>query len=434
MYDDLFNSYKGAEELGLAEEGAGGTGAVVDAVEAVVEAEISELTVAVEENTAEVQTLVEKVEALEEAAEEVTDAVEGMESMIASGNINAISFAKQYAHAVKKANRLPGEAILIDEDRMGAESFADANTAELFARNGLESMGEKLKEFGKKAAEVVKAIFNSIINFFVGIFNKADALGRREKQLRDRLNGGAKIKDKIKLGGWNAYIDYATSGLVGKSAKNKGTTENIHAGLKTLLEEAAKVDGITVAGAKSAYDAITSSIKSDAQAYGKYNEKKQGSKDMIVAQDAGIRWQATYGTQNITNLSEAATAVRSIRVSITKAPEAKKLTSGAEVKAKADKAALGTALDTVKAKVAQLRDNKVKAKTSGNERDTLISKLGNIKSGDETKKSETDGKVAFVKAAYATTVQVVSMADRNEVNLADAMLDCVAAHLSFGTN
>lgn len=430
-YDMLFDSYKGAEELGLDAEGANSE-TVVDAVEAVVEAEISELTVAVEENTAEVQVLAEKVESLEEAAEEVADAVEGMESMLASGTINAISFAKQYAHAVKKANRLPGDAIAIDEDRMGAESFGDAASAELFARNGLEAMGAKLKEFGKKAAEVVKAIFNAIINFFVGLFNKADALGRREKQLRDRLNGGAKIKDKIKLGSWNAYIDYATAGLGGKSAKSKGTTANLHASLYYLLDEAAKVDGITTAGAKAAYEEVTKSIKQDAQAYGKYNEKKQGNKDMIVSQDAGIRWSATYGTQNITNLSEAATAVRSIRVVIAKAPEAKKMTSGAEVKAKADKAALGSALDVVKAKVTALRDNKVKAKTSSSERDTLISKLGNIKSGDDTKKSETDGKIAFVKATYAVTVQVVSMADRNEVNLADAMLDCVAAHLSFG--
>lgn len=428
---DLLDQYKGAEELGLS-EGGNNPETVADVVEAVVESEISELTVAVEENTAEVQTLVEQVEAVEEAVEEVQEHIEGMESMLASGNIDAITFAKSYAMAAKKANRLGGEPIEIDQERMGAEAFGDKASAELFARGGLEAMGEKIKAFGKKAGEIVKAIFNSIINFFVGLFNKADALDRRQKQLRERLNGGAKLKDKIKLGSWNAYIDYATAGLGGKSAKSKGTVESIHTGVSGLLEEAAKVDGITVAGAKSAYDKLTSSIKSDAQAYGKYNEKKQGSKDMIVAQDAGIRWQATYGTQTITNLNEAATAVRSVRLTVVKAPEAKKMTSGAEVKAKADKAALGTALDTVAAKVKDIRENKVKAKTGSSERDQVISKLGNIKAGDSTKASETDGKVAFVKAAYSTAIQVVSMADRNEINLADAMLDCIAAHIGFG--
>lgn len=428
MFDPL-SQYQGAEELGLAEEGQHVNVEQLDAGEATVVAEVNELTAVIEEQTAEIEKLADVVNDLEETVEDLEESVDGLESMLNSGNFNSVSFTHTYNRAMRLAEKLGCDH---QGDRVGAEAMSDVATANLHARTGIEAIGETLKNWGAKAVAFVKHIFNQIINFFVSIVSKADGLQRREKQLRDRLNAGGKIKDKVKLGGWNVYCDYATAGLVGNSAKNKGSLDGANAGVAGLVDEASKVDGITVAGVKSAYSALVSGLKADAKSFGKYNEKKQGSKDIVLAQNAGIRFTSSFADPTITTLAEGAAAIRSVSISIGKAPEAKKMSSG-EVKAKLDKGGLTAALDHVKAEIANIRESKLAKKMTAGTRDQVIGKLNNAKAGTEGDAAK-DGsaKVGVVKAAFSLAAKLTAIGDRQDLNNAGAILDGVAAHLGFG--
>ena len=424
--DPLLN-YMGAEELGLNEEGQHSE-VVGDVAEAQVATEVAELTAVIEEQTAEIEKLADAVESTEEVVEELQEQVEGMESMLNSGNFNSISFTNTYNSALRKAAKLGCE---FTGDRVGAESMGDVASANLMARAGIEAIGETLKNWGTKAVNFIKHIFNTIMNFFRSLFSKVDALQKREQQLRKRINDGASIKKKIKLGGWNVYLDYASGGLSGASKKDKGVMEHATKGLLALVSEAGKVDGISVAGVKSAYNEMVNGLKSDAREYGKYNEKKQGGKDLLVAQKAGNRLIASFSEPTIETLAEAASAIRSISVSVNKAPEAGKMTSG-EVAAKADKSGLISALDNVKARINVMRNNDLTKEFTNTTRDQIIGKLNNVKAGDGDKSSEVNGKVAIVKAVYALSAKFATNRERDMINTTGAILDGVAAHLGFG--
>jgi len=429
---DIFDQYAGAEELGLDEGAASVAEAAGDAAEAAVSAEIGEVTAVLEEQTAEIEKLVDKVDDLEEAVEEVEEAVEGMESMLNSGNFHSVSFANMYNRALRLAEKLPApEGQLMLGDRVGAENMTDAATAQLFARAGIESFVERVKEYGKKAVEFIKHIFNQVINFFVSLFNKADGLTRREGQLRKRLNDGAKIKDKVKLGGWNVYVDYATDGLTSASKKDKGATDNTGKALADLIKSASKAGSMTVADLKSKHAALVAGIKSDAKAYGKYNEKKNGSKDVVLAQKAGIRFIANFSEPTINNFGEAAAAIRSVKLTMVKAPEAKKMSSG-EVKAKTDKTGLVATLDNVKGLIAEIRADETSKLMTASTRDALIGNLNNLKAANSDKGAEVDGQVNVIKAVFSLAAQVSSNTNKAKINAAGAYLDGVAAHLGFG--
>lgn len=419
----------GAEELGLDESASNIADQVGDVVEATIKAEVAEATAAIEEQTGEIQALVDKVEDLEEAVEEVEECIDGLESLLSSGNFNSVSVANTYNRMVKLGEKLGCE---FSGGRVGAEAMSDAATANMHIRSGIEAIGETLKNWASGAVNFIKHIFNVIVGFFTSLFNKLEGLAKQEASLRKRINDGAKLKDKIKLGSWNAYVDYAATGLTGQGVKSKGGSAGIGKGVAGLIAEAAKVDGITVEGVKSAYSGLVAGIKEDARSFGKYNEKKQGSKDVALSQVAGIRFIASFADPSISTLADAASAIRSVSVTIGKAPEAKKLTSGAEVKAKADKSGLIAALDQAKAGIAAARDNKLSKQITNTTRDQIVGKLNNLAAGDADKKSDVNSKVGVVKATYGLAAKLASNTERTVLNSIGATLDAVSAHIGFG--
>jgi hypothetical protein len=420
---NLLDMYAGAEELEL--EGGAGGAAVVDAVEDVVKTEIAEVTVAIEEQSQQVEQLVAKVDELEEAVEEATEVVEGMESLINSGNFNSLAFANLYNRGVKLGNKLGAN---IGGERMGAESITDASTAQMYARQGIESIMDSIKEYGRKAVEFIKHIFNTVINFFVSIFDKAAAIEKRADQLKKRLEDGAKIKEQVKLGSWNVWVDYAKNGLAGVKPKGFDASQGA---LAKLTELGKNVNGIELEDFKSAYSGVIAAIKSDAKSAGKYNEKKAGTHDVLIGVLNGIRIQASYIDSDIKTMADAANAARSLKFVVMKDPEAKKLTSGSDVKAKADKSALLKEIGEIRAISKTLREGKVAKAFSAAERDRVIGSLNAIKAGDNDKASEVNGKVTLVKAVYSSTSSVGTNLTKVIVNAAGAALDCVAAHISF---
>jgi len=418
---DLLNMYTGAEELEL--QGAGGE-AVVEAVEEAVKTEIAEVTVAIEEQSQQVEALVDKMDDLEEAVEEATEVVEGMESLINSGNFSGLAFAHLYNRGVKLGNKLGAN---IQGERMGAESITDASTAQMHAREGMESIMDSIKEYGKKAVEFIKHIFNTVIGFFVSIFDKAAGLERRCDTLKKRLEDGAKLKEMVKLGGWNIYVDYAKGGL--GTVKSAGF-EATQGAIAKLTELGKNVSGISLEDFKSAYTGLISAVKTDAKAAGKYNEKKAGSHDVLIGVMNGIRIQVSYSDAEIKTMAEAAAAARSLKMVVMKDPEAKKLTTG-EVKAKTDKAGLLKAISEVRGVGAFLRNTKVAKAFSAAERDRVIGSLNSIKAGDADKSAEVNGQVNLVKAVYSSTSSMATNVTKVAVNAAGATLDCVAAHIGF---
>jgi len=416
---DFLNMFKGAEELEL-EGGEGGP--VVDAVEDVVKTELAEVTVVIEEQSNAIEKLVDQVEDLEEAVEEATEVVEGMESLINSGNFNGLAFSQLYNRGVKLGNKLGAN---IQGERMGAESITDASTAEMMARQGMEGIMDSIKEYGKKAVDFIKHIFNSVIAFFVSIFDKAAGLERRCDNLKKRVEDSTKLKETVKLGGWNVFIDYAKGGIA--SVKSAGF-EATQGAIAKLCDLGKNVSGVTLEEFKSAYSGLISAVKTDAKAAGKYNEKKAGNQDILIGVANGIRIQVSYIDSELKTMAEAAAAARSLKLVVMKDPEAKKLTSG-EVKAKTDKAGLLKAITEVRTIGAFIRNTKVAKAFSAAERDRVVGSLNAIKAGDNEKAADINGQVTLIKAIYSSTSTMATNVTKMAVNAAGATLDCVAAHV-----
>jgi len=349
----ILNRYQGFEELEMGGPAAGEVAAA--GAEDSVRAEVAEVQVILEQQGQEIEELREEVKQQDEAVEEIQEVVEGLESLISSGQFNSTAFASMYNRAAKLNTKLGGVAI----ERCGVESMSDAATAQIMARAGMEGFMESVKGYAKKAIEVIKHIFNTVINFFVSIFDKAAAVERRCEQLKKRLEGGSKVKETVKLGGWNVYVDYAKGGMSG--VKTKGFESSLGAVAK-LTELGKNVNGITLDEFKSAYSGVVAAIKSDAKSAGKYNEKKAGTHDVLIGVINGIRIQASYIDSDIKNMADAANAARSLKLVVMKDPEAKKLVGGSDVKAKLDKSALLKEIADVKNAANEIRQAKI-AKT-----------------------------------------------------------------------
>jgi len=417
----MLDFYVGAEDLNL----EGGNADVVDAVEEVVRAEVAELAAEIEENSQAVENLVDEVAELDDSVEELEETVEGLESLLGSGNYNPAAFAKLYNRGVKLANRLGAD---IDGERIGAESVSDAATAELMVRQGVESFMDKVKEYGRKAIEFIKHIFNTVINFFVSLFNQADGLQRRADQLKKRIDDGATIKKDIKLGGWNVYFDYAKNGLA--EAKNAKAFDATMDAMAKLIDLGKNVSGIDLGAFKSAYGSVVSSIKSDATKIGKSQAKKNGSTNVVIAVHAGLRVRASYQDSDPKDLTEAAAAARSLKLTFGKDPEAKKLSSGS-VKAKLDKSGLLSAISEVRGGVQALRASNIAKKFSAAERDRVVGSLNAVKAADDDKASEVNKQVNLVRAVYAAGASLTQVGTKMLAGGLRAALDGVQAHISY---
>lgn len=412
---DLLNMYKGAEELDLENQV---TETAEDVAEEVARAEVAEATVEIQEQGEQVAQLVETVQDLEEQVEELEETVEGLESLLRSGNFNAGAFANMYNRAAKISANLGGRATA----RMGAESFSDAATAQVMARDGMEGFMDKVKGWGKTAIEFIKNIFNAVISFFVGIFNKVEGLQRRHDALAKRVDAAEKVKEKIKLGGWNVWIDYAKNGAAESKAAKLGDAVTK---LNAYCDVAKKVENANIGAFNSAYSALVSALKSGT-AGGK--EVKEGSKKKVMQEIGGIRVLFTYEAESVDKAEDAPKAAKALKLMVGKAPEAKKLTSG-EVASKADKSALKTALGEVAGAIAGLRAGKADRAFSAAERDRVIASLNTVKAANDEEAKERKGQVAIVRAVYSSGASILKTLAQAETSAADALLSCVAAHV-----
>lgn len=414
----ILDRYAGFEDLEL--NGAGEGTAHIEAVaEDAARAEVAEVQVVLEQQGQEIEELKAAVEEHDEAVEELEEVVDGMESLIGSGSFNSTAFATLYNRATKLNAKLGGVSV----DRMGTESLGDAATAQIMARHGMESFMDTVKGWAKKAIEAIKHIFNAVINFFVGIFSAAEKLARRADQLSQRLDKADKLKEKVKLGGWNALFDYEKHGLDGGDEGWGGTSN----ALSTLAGAARDINSLELGKFNSAYSAVVSAVKADAKKDLDATEKSAGDKKTLIGQHAGVRVHAEMKDGSAKDLGEAAEFARSLKIHFGTG-DVKKLTTG-EVAPKADKAALKKLIAYVKESVTLIRKDKVSSAFSKAERDKVIGSLNVVKADDKEKAKEVNEKIALVRAIYASTSSFTQAVNKYLVRCSGWQLDAVSAHI-----
>lgn len=183
----IFQSVAGQESADL-EDAVVAT--AEEAAEAVVEQEIAEAEKEIAEVSEDVAQAETAIDALEEKVEELEEQIDGLESMMSGSTpFNAGLFAHQFAHAAKISGKF-GQPVEVQ----GAESFADASTANLNAFAGVESF----KATAGKAVATVKKFFielyNSFINLFVGLFNRLKGIKNKAVQVKARVNAAETVK------------------------------------------------------------------------------------------------------------------------------------------------------------------------------------------------------------------------------------------------
>lgn len=420
----ILDLYAGIEELELenvAEE-------VSDAVEETVKTEIAEVATAIEEQSGQIEELTETVNELEEASEEVVEIVEGLESLLASGNFHAPSFAYQYNRAAKLNVMLGGR----NGSRLGAESLGDASTAQLMARDGIEGFMETVKGWGKKAADFIKHIFNTVISFFSNLFDQAGKIQSRATSLKEKVKADA-IKDKVKLGGWNAYFDYKANGYTSKFSGLKGPDAEITG----LIDSVSSITGESnVQSFRTAYGKLSTWFADNSKVFKAKESDKDDNQKRLIGQEAGIRLLAEYGkTSEIEDAAAAVKIARGTKVFYKVDAEGSKGLKGGEEAAKANDSQLKGICDEAIAFAKELRESKVKAKFSKAERDKTVGMLLAVKASggkddaDKEAGKVIDGNIKLIKAVYAMSANVSQSAYKFRTSFRKAQLDMVAAHL-----
>lgn len=415
-------------DTGAGNLGAGNTD--TSNIEAVIEearADTAEAQVVVEQAAQAAEAAAEVLEQHEEVLQELTEEVAGVESMrTGATTFNGIAFADRYNRCVKLNAQLGGRNFNL----CGAESLNDLATAKLFAVAGVEGFMDTIKAGASKAIEFIKGIFNSMINFFVGLKSTADGLERQAKTLATTIAEKAP-KSTIKLGAWNIGCDYANAGLKGiDGILHAGVFDLISSSLPAFMDLSKKLDGIDVGQFRTAYKKVTDDIKELAKAAGKPNVSQTADKTSVLMVHAGFRVFAAFSEKFETE-AEAVSAARSIKLTFGKTDDAGKFTKG-ETELKASKGQLQSTLKGVHDYVAELRDSKVAAKFSKAERDRVIGTLNVQIKGDH---SESDGKrdqakkaIELCKAIYVSASGLTSSVDRLYIYLANQILGAVKAH------
>lgn len=408
----------------------GGTSTDTTNIEAIVEqarADTAEAQVIVEQAAAAAEEASDALETNEELLEELAEEVAGVESMLSGGTgFQALAFADRMNRCNKLNTLLGGR----DFGRCGAESLNDLGTARLYAVQGVEGFMDTLKAGANKAIEFIKGIFNSMINFFLGLKSTADGLERQARTLGETIKS-KEPKSKINLGGWNVGCDYEKSGLKGiEGILHAGVFDLVSNSLPSFMDLSKKLDGVDMGSFRTAYKKVTDDLKEVAKAMGTPNVSQTAEKTNVLMVHAGFRVFATFNEKYESDV-EAVAAARSIKLSFGKTEDAGKLSKGT-VDNKSSKGQLESTLKGVNDYVTELRNSKVSNKFSKAERDRVIGTLTvQIKTDhgeDATKRDAAKKAIDLCKAIYVSSSSLTSSLDRLYIYLANQLIGAVKAH------
>lgn len=425
---NILAMYAGVESALSGEPDNGNADAQVAEIEVALEenrADLAEAIVEVQELGAEVEQLAEELEKHEETVEELEEEVAGLESMLGSGQYTSNGFARGFSRAQRLNAKLGGRNF----NTLGAESISDASSARMASVQGLEGFMDTLKSGASKAIEYIRHIFNTVINFFVGMFSTAAGLEKRAKSIKARLGRETKLKEKVKLGKWNLGLDYASSGVSGLNDLVTSSFLDVLDGpLPAFMEAGKATDGIDAAKFKTAYKSLTDTLKGMAKAVGTVTDKADKSeKRMVLGVHAGFRLMVSFEDKYETD-AEIIAAARSIKVSFGRAGDGKELVTGEVASKVTSVGALEAILKGVDDYVASIRNSKVQQKFSKAERDRIIGTLNVASKSKADDKEGNDKAISLVKAIFVSASALTISIEKLYASLARQRMDLVEAH------
>ena len=420
---NILLAYSGAEELeqqGLLE------GHVEQIAEEAAKAEVAEAVAEVSEVSEEVAEIAEKLEELEEAHEELVETVEGMEELLASGSFHGGTFARLYSRAGKLSAKLGGSK----GDRQGVESFGDASTATINARNGMEGFMDTAKKWGNQAIEFIKALFNRLISFVVGIFDTAKGLDKRVSFLEERVKK-AEIKDdkKVSLGGWNTFLDIATNKTPSNVEVSRGGAGAIYtsvfgSGFANSVESAAKAGDMSpvLSSFKTQYETLLKPLQ-----HGKDVTGSDSDTTGKLLQVGAWRMLVSFYKGDMEKVADMVAALKALSFKFTKDGEAAKKLTGDSVPALA-KSELSALLTSAKSTITSVQKAKLEDQFSKGRRDKIVGLL-TIATKDVEDKKDVKAAVGFIKQYCATSGSFLTAFTKAQLRVAEAKINCVAAHV-----
>lgn len=411
---------QGNENLEI-ELGNGDTAVIVpetaeEIAEMAAENVVAETSEALEEHADDVEDLCDKVEELEEQVEELQEVVEGAEALLQPGTQwNPAAFALLYARGEKLNAKMSDAVVPV----MGAESLADATTAELTAREGLEAMKDTIKMRGAQAIAFIKKIWDNLIAFIKGLFSKSTAVKNKAKAVAARLEKTEKLKETIKLGKWNAFVGVGE----GKSIVGSGLYALVAAAGKVASGSEGLLSSPGNAGALAAPVKELSNLAASLDSDFGPSKKSGGEKAVALHQWRGLTIAVGYYAGKVESFEDVSKACKAIRLSWKVSGGAK--TSG-DHKVTEGKDGLKKYIANANKLVEGLASSKVEQQFGAAKRDRII---GLLKAAD-TKEGEDVGKaVNAVKSAQAALSSVTTSATRLGLAIANAELDYVRACL-----
>lgn len=368
-----------------------------------VDGEIAVADATVAEHEQEINQVQADMDSLEERVEDLEENIEGLESLLNGSTPWNPELAQKYFRDARKiyqrSFKITPDAL---EELKGAESFVDVSTAEMELAAGLEEMKKGAGGLVEGVKKFFTHLFNVVIAFFVGIFNKLSGLERKADLLVTRLNsvGDDKIKDTIKLGGWNAYLDVEKS----SSLESKSTAIVTAANGFATQSESALVEGI-----KRGCDAFAKGFK---------QTKNTGGDNVstITGRIAAVEFTIVEPKG-----SEVA-AINKTKVTFKVVKDESVKTSG-EYKSGKSKSALVEMAKKTKSEATATKAQKLTANDLKSSRDKAISAAKS--DGGEGSKD----KVAKIKAANKAMLRTLSAMVKYQANLIAAQQSFIAAHV-----
>ena len=319
---DAFASVAGQEELGLGDGVPQEVVAPEEVAEMVADKVIAENQDQLNEISESVEKLVDAVEESQETMEEIQDTVEGLESLL-NGNFNPVAASKSYTRLQNLVAKIGGD---IGSERHGTEALTDASTAQMLMRDGIEAAGKEGEGWFSRAGTFLKALFQKIAAFVVGIFNAAAGYKRKIEIQRAALKSGT-VKNKIKVGDWNRYID--AKNYKASSAKAAVDYAQIAENIGKLSSIIAQSDvhGADLGSFTKAYQAMTAGLKKTQ--FGSGNAVSKGGSERAIINVLGMRVVVQFmSLGSIKEVKDIAKACRAVRTSMVANPDSKVETSG----------------------------------------------------------------------------------------------------------
>lgn len=397
---DIFKSVAGQENAELSETTIVAT--AEEAAEAIVDKEIADAERDIATHDKDIASHETAIEALEEKVEELEEEVAGIESMMSGATpFNAELFAHRYERASKISGKF-GTKVEVQ----GAESFADASTANLNAYAGVESF----KQTAGKAVSTIKKFFvdlyNSFINLFVGLFNRLKGLKGKAGTMKAAVNSGTSKDGEISL--------QKSAGLL----ETNGSSKAIPALIAVQGKAFSELGGLGLAREGDSAQAAHAVADAFGGAGSKTIESKTDDTETLV-----VKVGTGASVHIVAPVRDAGLGKASVSVKLDEAPKGSKL----------DKAVLLSLVNGVMSDADKLHNAKLDKAALTTQRDKAVGAIEKNQAPKDQRsdddKKEVKSTIGAVKGAHTAALKYARAATNLGADILEAQLAFVKAHL-----